>query len=390
MARIWRKKSKPAAERVKKYHKEVADRIIQQIKEGVAPWQKPWKPGERFLPANFKSGNAYRGTNTLNLASVAIERGYSDHRWGTYKQIKAAGGFVRKGEKGTTIVYLKTHRRQPVKDDAGKPVKDKDGRQVYERVPVRPFPKHYVVFNVEQAERLNLPELPDAKPSWKAHDDAERVIRASGVDFRHERGDRAFYQLDKDRVVMPPREQFGDAGRYYRTALHEVAHATGYESRMDRQSLKDAISAGFGSQSYAKEELRAEISSMMTNTELGIGHDSRHGSAYVKSWVEVLKERPKEIVEAAADAQAMSAYIPEREPHRSTVPTSRMAPPNTTGGNGSSRRRTRPKRRTLGPIPGNPHSNTGSRIRSDSSTGTGTAPPSSLSHTLTKATADTW
>ena len=313
MARIWRKKSKPVAERVKKYHKEVADRIIQQIKEGVAPWQKPWKPGDRFLPANFKSGNAYRGTNTLNLASVAIERGYSDHRWGTYKQIKAAGGFVRKGEKGTTIVYLKTHRRQPIKDDAGKPVKDKDGRQVYERVPVRPFPKHYVVFNVEQAERLNLPELPDAKPSWKAHDDAERVIRASGVDFRHERGDRAFYQLDKDRVVMPPREQFGDAGRYYRTALHEVAHATGYESRMDRQSLKDAISAGFGSQSYAKEELRAEISSMMTNTELGIGHDSRHGSAYVKSWVEVLKERPKEIVEAAADAQAMSAYMLDRE-----------------------------------------------------------------------------
>ena len=140
MARIWRRKSKPAAERVKEYHKEVADRIIRQIKEGVAPWQKPWKPGERFLPANFKSGHAYRGTNTLNLASVAIERGYSDHRWGTYKQIKAAGGFVRKGEKGTTIVYLKTDRRQPVKDDARKPVQDKDGSRPMSGCPSGPFP----------------------------------------------------------------------------------------------------------------------------------------------------------------------------------------------------------------------------------------------------------
>ena len=229
MPRFWRKKSKPIAERIQEHHKEFAARIIKQIKEGVAPWQKPWKPGEKFLPENFKSGNAYRGTNTLNLASVAIERGYSDHRWGTYKQIKAAGGYVRSGEKGSRIVYVSTHRTSAVKDDQGQPVKDKEGRQVYEKVPrTKPFPKHYTVFNVEQAEGLNLPEIPEAKPSWEAHDAAERVIRASGVDFRHERGDRAVYQPGPDRVVMPPREQFGDAGHYYRTALHEVAHATGH------------------------------------------------------------------------------------------------------------------------------------------------------------------
>ena len=313
MPRFWRKKSKPIADRAAEYHKEFADRIIKQIKEGVAPWQKPWKPGEKFLPENFKSGKSYRGGNTLNLASVAIERGYSDHRWGTYKQIKAAGGHVRRGEKGTIISYVDYTRRQPRKDDEGQPVKDKDGKQVYDRVTTStPTWKRYVVFNVEQAERLNLPERPQAKPGWEAHDAAERVIRASGVDFRHERGDRAFYQLDKDRVVMPPREQFGDAGRYYRTALHEVAHATGHPDRMDRQSLQDAVKAGPGSQSYAREELRAEISSMMTNTELGIGHDSRHGSAYVGSWVQALEEHPKEIVDAAHDAQAISARMLDR------------------------------------------------------------------------------
>ena len=313
MPRFWRKKSKPIAERIQEHHKEFAARIIKQIKEGVAPWQKPWKPGEKFLPENFKSGNAYRGTNTLNLASVAIERGYSDHRWGTYKQIKAAGGYVRSGEKGSRIVYVSTHRTSAVKDDQGQPVKDKEGRQVYEKVPrTKPFPKHYTVFNVEQAEGLNLPEIPEAKPSWEAHDAVERVIRASGVDFRHERGDRAVYQPGPDRVVMPPREQFGDAGRYYRTALHEVAHATGHPDRMNRQLLQDAAKAGPGSQSYAREELRAEISSMMTNTELGIGHESRHGAAYVSSWVQALEEHPKEIGEAAHDAQAMSGYMLER------------------------------------------------------------------------------
>lgn len=313
MARIWRKKSKPIAERIAEHHKEFADRIIKQIKEGVAPWQKPWKPGQKVQPANFKSGKSYRGGNTLNLASIAIERGYSDHRWGTYKQIKAAGGQVRRGEKGAGISYVDHTRRLKRLDDAGKPVKDKDGKQIYDRVHSdKPIWKRYVVFNVEQADRLRLPELPEAKPSWEAHDAADRVIRGTGVDFRHERGDRAVYQPDRDRVVIPPRDQFPDAGSYYRTALHEVAHATGHPKRMDRESLKDAVSGGFGSQSYAKEELRAEISSMMTNTELGIGHEPRHGAAYVSSWVEALEEHPKEIVKASHDAQAMSAYMIEK------------------------------------------------------------------------------
>ena len=310
MARFRRKKSKPIAERIAEHHKEFAERIIKQIKEGVAPWQKPWKPGERFLPANFKTGNAYRGGNTLNLASVAVARGYTDHRWGTYKQIKAAGGFVRKGERGTGITYVDYTRRQKRRDQAGNLVKDKDGKQLYDQVPSeKPIWKRYVVFNIEQAERLQLPDLPESKPRWKAHDDAERVIRASGVDFRHERGDRAVYQPDNDRIVMPPKDQFPDAGSYYRTGLHEVAHATGHESRMDRQSLKDAVTAGFGSQSYAKEELRAEISSMMTNTRLDIGHEPRHGAAYVGNWVEALEEQPKEIMAAAREAQAMSNYM---------------------------------------------------------------------------------
>lgn len=312
MARFRRKKPKPIAERIAEHHKEFAERIIKQIKEGVAPWQKPWNPGQKFLPANFKTGIPYRGGNTLNLASVSIERGYSDHRWGTWKQIKAAGGYVRKGERGAGITYVDYTRREKRRDQDGNLVKDKDGKQVYDRVTTStPVWKRHVVFNVEQTERLNLPELPQGKPAWKAHDDAERVIRASGVDFRHVRGDSAKYQPGPDRIVMPPRDQFPDAGSYYRTALHEVAHATGHESRMGRQSLYDAAKAGSGSQSYAREELRAEISSMMTNTRLDIGHEPRHGLAYVADWVKDLEDHPKEIGLAAHEAQAMSNYMLE-------------------------------------------------------------------------------
>ena len=201
-------------------------------------------------------------------------------------------------------------RRKPAKDDRGKPLKGKDGKQVYEfDRRSTPVPRYSVVFNVEQADRLKLPELPEPKPAWAAHDDAERVIRGSGVDYRHVRGDTPKYQPGPDRVVMPERDQFPEASAYYRTALHEVAHATGHPSRMDRQSLQDAAKTGFASPAYAKEELRAEISSMMTNTELGIGHESRHGAAYVKSWVQALEEHPKEIGAAAHEAQRMTTWM---------------------------------------------------------------------------------
>ena len=252
MPRFWRKKSKPIADRSQPSttrSSRIPDHQTDQ--RGRCALAETVETRREVSARKLQvRRSAYRGGNTLNLASVAIERGYSDHRWGTYKQIKAAGGYMSgRGEKGTRLSsYVDyTPHGSPVKDDRGSA---RQGQRRKTGLRQRCTTQHtitwkrYVVFNVEQAERLNLPERPQAKPGWEAHDAAERVIRASGVDFRHERGDRAFYQLDKDRVVMPPREQFGDAGRYYRTALHEVAHATGHPDRMDRQSLQDAVKAG--------------------------------------------------------------------------------------------------------------------------------------------------
>ena len=244
---------------------------------------------------------------------TAIERGYSDNRWGTYKQIQAAGGYVRKGEKGTPARWLSYTLQKPVKDKQGKPVKDAEGKQVYRQVELeRPFAKRFTVYNVEQTEKLNLPDRQERQAAWKTHDAAERVIRASGVDFRHQSGDRASYQMRTDRVTMPERAQFPDADRYYQTAMHELGHATGHRDRLNRETLQDAVKSHHGSHAYAREELRAEIAGMMTNTRLGVGHNPRHGAAYITSWVKDLKEHPKEIRSAASAAERMSSYLIDR------------------------------------------------------------------------------
>lgn len=318
MAKFWRRGRGGGGNRwePRKYYEKFAQKIVDQIEKGVAPWQKPWKPGERALPENFRTGNPYHGSNAVHFAMAATDKGYSDNRWGTYAQIKAAGGYVRRGEKATTGTYMSYNQRVLAKDEDGNPQKDENGRSVYVEIPrERPIPVPFKVFNVEQAEGLNLPERPEGEPDWKAHDAAEQVIRAAredGVDFRHERGDRAFYSPSEDRVTIPPRDQFGDAGRYYQTAMHELGHATGHPNRLDRSSLAEAAAGQFGSPAYAREELRAEISGMMTSTRLGVGHNPRHGAAYVKSWAAVLKENPREILFASSEAQGMSDYLVER------------------------------------------------------------------------------
>ena len=318
-------------ERDEEYAKKITERIRTQIEKGTAPWQKPWKPGETFLPRNASTGKTYQGVNALSLTATALERGYQDPRWVTFKQAKELGGHVRQGEHGAPIVFADRHR-VPVKDDAGQPVKDAEGKEQYVATG-RSFLKHYTVFNVEQTT-LKLPPLErQQEPEWAVHRRAEAVIRGSGVDVRHEFGDRAYYSKAKDEVVLPQRSQFPTAGDYYRTALHELGHATGHESRLNRETL--VKHGGFGTETYAREELRAEISSMMTGERVGIGHEPHHGPAYVKTWLKALQDDPREIQHAASDAQRMSDYLVERGRAREALdreqrPTQELALPDRT------------------------------------------------------------
>ena len=302
-------------EKADEYHRQFAERIIEALKAGTAPWQKPWKPGERILPQNFRSGRDYRGGNAVYLAMHGLERGYSDPRWGGYRQIQEAGGHVRKGEKGTPIMYVEWRQRRKARDDHGNPLLDEHGRPKLEWVKRdRPLVKVQHVFNVEQTEGLQLRSLATAAPEWEGHERAEALIKASGVRVDHVAGDRAYYSLKDDRVVLPDRSQFASQSAYTHTALHELGHATGHATRLNRPTLVNH--GGFGSENYAREELRAEIGAMMTGEQLGVGHEPRHGTAYVSSWIKALENDPKEIRAAAVDAQRIADWLTARERER--------------------------------------------------------------------------
>ena len=302
------------------YHRKFADAIIEQIRQGTAPWQKPWGPGERVLPSNVDTGRSYAGGNSLHLAAVAQSRGYADVRWGTYRQIQARGGQVRKSERGTRILSFRDHRRLPVTDERGRPVRDDEGKRVYhdERLHT-PVVRQYTVFNAEQADGLPARPTPTTEPLWKAHQNAERVLEDSGVPVRHVAGDRAFYNLNRDQIILPERGQFPSANHYYQTALHELGHSTGHPERMNRETLVKGIEDGFGSPEYAREELRAEISAMMSGERVGVGHDPSRGAAYVEGWIAALEEDPREIRRAAADSQKISDFVLVRHREREAV-----------------------------------------------------------------------
>ena len=310
MADKKQSKTRDGKKYLDQHYKDFADRIISLIKAGTAPWQKPWKPGQQVLPQSLATGREYQGGNSLHLMAVAQAKGYSDPRWATFEQTKAAGGVVRKGEKSTKIVwwdFSRTKEKVPVTDREGKPFVDGKGEPVLQR----PAPRFrvYSVFNVEQTANMKLKPLVTDKPSWKVHQDADALIKASGVKINHITGDRAFYNSNIDAVTLPNPSQFPDATSYYHTANHELGHATGHESRMNRETLQQGLKQGFGSEAYAREELRAEIAAMMTNTRLGLGHHSMEGAAYVKSWVKVINDDPKEIHFAARDAQKISDHL---------------------------------------------------------------------------------
>jgi len=284
----------------KPFHVTVAENLIEQLKAGTAPWQKPWDPGvQGFMPANPTTGKRYKGVNAVHL----MAQGYSDNRWMTYKQAKAVDAQVRKGEKGTPVQYWKFSEEQNQLDSDGQPVLDKAGKPVKENVKLeRPRVFFATVFNAEQMD--GMPPLEQKERTWGAVEKAEHILQVSGADIRHTKNDNAFYRPTTDSIHLPDKGAFATAEQYYATALHELGHWTGHSSRLNRD-----LSHPFGSEGYAREELRAEISSLILGDELGIGHDPEQHAAYVGSWIQVLQDDPLEIFRASADAEKICGYV---------------------------------------------------------------------------------
>ena len=182
------------AEDKKPFHERVAEKIIDQLKAGTAPWQRPWNPAEAgaqgsVIPVNPTTGKRYRGVNVVNL----MAEGHADNRWLTYKQAAAAGAQVRKGEKGSLVQYWKFDEEQALKDAQGKPVKDAEGETVKVRVQLeRPRPFYAVVFNAEQIDGLPARTSP-APPEWNPIERADALLKASGARITETPGNRAYY-----------------------------------------------------------------------------------------------------------------------------------------------------------------------------------------------------
>ncbi|MEA4896386.1 MAG: zincin-like metallopeptidase domain-containing protein [Oscillospiraceae bacterium] len=289
----------------KPYHEQFAEQIIEDLKKGTAPWLKPWQPGELHAPHNPISGTVYSGINRVMLS----RREFDDPRWMTLRQANSIGCRVRKGEKSQPIVFWQFTKAEPARDDQGKPILDGEGNQVMEEVRLtRPIVRFSSVFHVSQLDG-DVPPLDPAAVQrlWDPNQKAETILENSGAVIKHNQRNRAFYSLRPDEICLPPQEQFPSADGYYSTALHELGHWTGHPSRMDREF------GPFGSEPYAREELRAEIASWMLGQDLGIGHDPGQHLAYVDSWVSVLEKDPYEIVRACRDAERIKQRVLDME-----------------------------------------------------------------------------
>jgi len=292
------------AAETKKMYEAVAEKIIAQLKEGTAPWQQPWeKSGAAFeKPFNAVTNKAYRGLNSLYLQLFTP---FEDPRWATFKQAQSQGWQVQKGAKGMAINFVKTHEIYPKRDEQGKPVLDQSGKPVkVRRVLNPPMVTKAWVFNAEQIKGITPLEKKPEISQWEKLNRVEKLVKNTGANIEHVQGNRAYYSPLGDNIRMPERTQFKASDRYYATLLHELGHWTGHKDRLDRSIMNT-----FGTQDYAREELRAEIASMMLGSELQIGHDPGQHVAYVDSWIKILTGNPFEIHQAAADSQKIMDYL---------------------------------------------------------------------------------
>ena len=279
----------------------VTHKILADLEQGVRPWAKPWNSEHaagRIVRPLRHNGKPYQGMNILLLWGSAMEQGFTCPTWMTFKQAQELGAHVRKGEKGSLVVYADTFRKTETDEETGEDMEK-----------TIPFMKGYAVFNCEQIE--GLPAHYTAQPEQPAiaeearNQALERFFANTGGTIRHG-GDRAFYSVTSDHVQMPPFHAFKDPESYYGTLAHEMTHWTRHPSRLDRDFGRKA----WGDEGYAKEELVAELGAAFLCADLGITPEVREDhAAYIASWLKVLKNDKRFIFSAAAHAQRAADHL---------------------------------------------------------------------------------
>lgn len=300
--------------------KRLVDTIMANLENNHSLWQQGW--AVTGAPVSAISGKRYNGVNRLYLAVATMERGYSDNRWLTYNQMKEKGWEFKRDKEGNSlgknagvsIEYFSLYDKE-TKQKFDRHTLDgmsDEERDIYMDENVIALRKYYCVFNGDVIE--GIPER------------EKRVVDTSGKNSRAEGilqywsdneakivygGDDAFYRPSTDEIHLPERDKFVDLPEFYSTALHEVGHSTGHETRLNRD-----LSGGFGSDKYAEEELRAEIASMFIEQDLGVEASEKHiqnNSAYIQAWHDKINEDPNILFRAIADAEKITKFVMEKE-----------------------------------------------------------------------------
>ncbi len=272
----------------------ITDTVIEQMENLGSDWMKSWSTNAMSGHHNVISKKAYQGTNTFLTAISSFKNGFQSNQWGTYRQWQSKGYSVKKGSKGTDIIFFDKIK-----------IEDKETEQ--ERFV--PILKGFSIFNADQIEDYWSGSAIPEKPTFK-HEQTEQLVTNSKAIIKHG-GSRAFYTSEADFIQMPHKTDFQDIDgstameNYYSTLLHELTHWTGHTSRLDRK-----LANKFGSNAYAFEELVAEIGSVFLTAMLGIEKQPQPNHAkYLNGWLEVLKQDKRAMVKAFGLAQKASDYI---------------------------------------------------------------------------------
>ena len=271
-------------------YQSVTDTIVSLLESDLPPWRKPWgqsKAIDSALPFNAATGRHYNGINVPLLWADAQESGYDSNGWLTYKQALDLGGHVRKGEHGQLVVFWKFQEVEDKHTGKKKTV---------------PFARGYTVFNVRQCDGLSGGKVGEI-PSPVEPDNVIAWAQSIGARIQHG-GNRACFIPSHDLIQLPRPEQFPERAEYHATALHELTHWTGHKSRLDRTFGKR-----FGDDSYAFEELVAEMGSAFLCATIGIENAplTQHAS-YLNGWLKILKSDNRAIFTAASHAQKATDY----------------------------------------------------------------------------------
>jgi antirestriction protein ArdC len=266
----------------------ITDRILKALDEGTIPWRKPWKCGG--APRNLITGKPYRGLNIF----LTVMQGYESPYWLTYRQAQERGGQIRKGEKGTPVIFWNWQTRQ-VPDTKGA-IEEKD----------MPFMRYYTVFNLQQIDGLQLGHEPETfAPVASCEDVIKNMPQSPAIEHGFA---QACYVPSTDVVKMPSRTSFHKESGYYTTLFHELTHSTGHASRLNRKTITEK--ARFGDEKYSKEELVAELGAAFLCGHTGIEQETIENSAtYIKSWRDKIAEDKRLIISAASQAQRAADFI---------------------------------------------------------------------------------